>query len=76
MTLTIHSTDRIVMISGVPARVWEGKTESGIDVHCLITRVAVQSHEDRGQFERELIEQPPSKPSAASIAAFPLRMIL
>ncbi len=42
MTITISSTDRVVEIetddgrAKVPARVWEGKTESGIPVFCLV----------------------------------------
>ncbi len=80
MKLTIESTTKIVTLATpggeVPARVWEGFTESGIPVHCLITRVAVKEGLDAGkyaQFETELKEQ--RKPSA-DIAAIPLRMIL
>jgi len=38
MIINIESTIKIVELNGAPARVWEGKTESGISVHCFITR--------------------------------------
>ena len=83
MKLTIESTSKLVEVllpgqlrDGVPARVWEGHTESGIAVHCFITRVAVAEGQDASvyaEFERELREC--RKPSPA-IEAIPLRMIL
>ena len=30
MKITIENTDKIVTLNGVPARIWEGKTDSGI----------------------------------------------
>lgn len=78
MKITIESTTRVVDLETrdhghLPARVWEGKTESGIPVQVLITRIAVAKTEDCSQFERELQEH--VAPSAA-VMAFPLRMIL
>lgn len=73
MKITIESTTKIVQANGIPCRVWEGKSESGIEVQCLITRVAVPAGADCAQFQAELQEHAP--PSAA-VAAFPLRMIL
>ena len=76
MKITIESTSKIVTFDGLPARVWEGHTESGIPIHCFVTRVAVkdgQPAETYGQFEKELKEQ--RKPSP-EIEAIPLRMIL
>lgn len=85
MKITIESTEKITsLITGdghhtVSARIWEGFTESGIPVHCFITRIA-PTVEDKpenaaqfGEFERELKEQ--RKPSV-EIAAIPLRLIL
>jgi hypothetical protein len=61
MKVTLESTDKIVHLktpSGlVPARIWEGTTESGIAVHAFITRVAVHKDLDQTQFERELLEK-------------------
>ncbi len=73
MKITIENTTKVVELNGVPARIWEGHTDSGIPVHCYITRVAVKEGLDCTQFERELAAQ--RKPSAA-IEAIPLRLIL
>ena len=73
MKITIESTTKIVELNGVPARIWEGKTESGISVHSFVTRIAADEHADLSQFEQELKEQ--RKPSA-DIDSIPLRLIL
>lgn len=77
MKITIESTTQIVQVESsdggmIPARVWEGHTESGIFVHCLITRIAAPSTENLEQFDRKLRECRP--PEVANV--FPLRMIL
>jgi hypothetical protein len=46
MTVTLTSTTKVVKLNGVPARIWEGYTESGIKIHAFITRVAVNKDED------------------------------
>jgi hypothetical protein len=78
MKITIESTTRVVDIeingTKVPARIWEGKTESGIPVTCAITRVAVHQDQNQEQFRRELAEC--KAPSAEAIEAIPLRMII
>lgn len=58
MKINLRSTSSIVKVNGVEARVWEGHTESGISVSCLITRIAVDKYEDCSEFEKELIEKP------------------
>ena len=77
MKITIESTTKTVELvigaATVPARIWEGQTESGIPVHCFITRVAVHESLDVSQFERELQEH--RKPSF-EIGAIPWRMII
>jgi hypothetical protein len=73
MKITIESTHKIVHLNGVPARIWEGHTDSGIPVHCYVTRVAVEADADCSVFERELQEH--RAPSAA-VQAIPLRLIL
>lgn len=73
MKITIESTTKIVQLDGVPARIWEGATESGIPVHCYVTRIAVARDQDASQFERELQEQKAPRPE---LAAIPARMIL
>lgn len=78
MKLTIETTSRIVEIEingvKVPARIWEGKSESGIPVTCAITRVAVHKDQNQAEFLRELSEC--KAPSPEAIEAFPLRLIL
>ena len=77
MKLTIESTtkiiDLVVGMNRVPARVWEGHTDSGIPVHCFITRVAVGNEQDQSQFEAELrrCRQP-----SPEVAAIPLKFII
>ena len=74
MKITIESTTKITHLNGMPARVWEGQTESGIKIHCYITRVAIDKDEPRAEeFEKELKEQ---KVPSTEIKAIPLRMII
>ena len=74
MKITIESTTRTVDVNGVPARVWEGQTESGIPVAVMVTRIAVPPGHDVAQFERELIECAP--PTALGTGPWPTRMVL
>jgi hypothetical protein len=77
MKITIENTSRLVDVQtshgAVPARIWEGRTDSGIEVQVLVTRIAVAKTENAEQFERELLEcaEPMIQPQA-----FPLRLIL
>ena len=74
MTITIHSTDKIVELNGVPARVWEGTSKSGVKLHCFITRLAIDKDETRAdEFEKELQI---CKSPTPEVEAIPLRMIL
>jgi hypothetical protein len=74
MKITIESTSKIVHLNGVPARIWEGQTASGIKCHCYITRIAIDKDETKAnEFEKELNEQ---KVPSAEIEAIPLRMII
>ena len=72
MKITIESTSRVVEASGIKCRVWEGVSEGGVKVSCLIPRIAADAEQDLAQFEAELQEH--AAPSA--IVAFPLRMVL
>ena len=73
MKIEIESTTKIVHLNNVPARIWEGKTASGIPVHCYVTRIAIGKDAEASEFERELQEH---KPPSAEIQGIPLRMIL
>jgi hypothetical protein len=74
MKITIESTSKIVKLNDVPARIWEGETESGIKIHCYVTRIAIDEKETRtAEFERDLQEH---RAPSAEIQAIPLRLIL
>jgi hypothetical protein len=73
MKIEIESTTKIVTLNGVPARIWEGNTASGIAVHCYVTRIAVAKELDSTEFERELQEHRPPSPA---LQVIPLSMIL
>jgi hypothetical protein len=76
MKVTLESTTKIVDINnGVKARLWEGRTDSGIEVHAFITRIAVDKDaapEVHARFVEELEEQKP--PSFALSDVYPARM--
>jgi hypothetical protein len=72
--LTIEHTDRIVDVNGVPARVWEGVSDTGIPCVVLVTRIAVALGHDQTAFEQDLQEQRPPSPVAERV--FDLRSVL
>ena len=75
MKVTLEPTTRIVVIADGPvARVWEGTTDAGVAVTCIVVRIAARRSDDNAALERELVEQRP--PSADSIAAWPARLVL
>lgn len=76
MNITIQNTSKRVTLNGIEARVWEGKTDSGIQVVAFISRLAVSAAEPpevHDIFRNELLQV--SAPSTEA-KAFPLRMIL
>lgn len=76
MKIQVESTTQITHVNGVPVRVWEGTTETGIKVICLVTRIAVSKDEDPEllqQFAKELQE---CKAPSEEVAVYPLRMVL
>lgn len=75
MKITIKNTNKIVELNGVPARLWEGQTESGIKVHCFVTRIAIDHDELRAnEFEKELLET--TQPSPKIEEYYPSKLIL
>jgi hypothetical protein len=79
MKVELESTNRIVdlEINGtvVPARIWQGRTENGIECHAFITRIAVRQDRDASEFERDLRET--VAPIRADLAeAIPARLVL
>lgn len=80
MKITVESTTKIVTVKtsaladGVPCRIWEGITERGVKVTCLISRIATQgTGNELAEFEADL--EAHTAPSS-EINAWPLRMIL
>lgn len=77
MKLSLESTTKIVSVSAggalsIECRVWEGVTERGVRVQCLIPRIAVKLGRDMAKLEAEYARAP----SVECQDAFPLRMIL
>jgi hypothetical protein len=72
MIVTLESTTKVVTLNGVQARIWEGATESGIQVHAYITRIAT-SVPDTSEFERELTA---CRQPSIEVQALPARMVL
>jgi hypothetical protein len=68
MKITLESTTKMVQFVraengervAMPARLWEGTTDTGIPVHAFITRIAptIENPPDeiKDQFARELVE--------------------
>jgi hypothetical protein len=79
MKVTLESTERIVELemngNVVPARVWIGRTENGIECHAYITRIAVGRDDDASEFERDLREAHVQLPPVLD-RAIPARLIL
>lgn len=80
MKITIENTSKIVRVSTRPnfepsidCRVWEGVTDTGIRVQCLIPRIATFVTDDQEDFIRELQSV---RPPTADFNAFPLRMVI
>ena len=75
MKITIENTTKIVQLkNNVPARVWEGETDSGIKVYCFITRITVSDNEQNlEQFKKELMQQ---KAPSEEMKSIPLRLVL
>lgn len=84
MKITIESTPHIVtlVVNGhdVPARVWQGATDSGIPVQCFITRIAPEIPQSdpridelTAEFERDLQRQADPRPT---VQAIPLRFFI
>ncbi len=73
MKVTLESTTKVVELNGVPARIWEGETESGIKVHAYITRIALHQEDDQPQFAAELSE---CRAPSPVVEAIPPRLVL
>lgn len=80
--LHLRPTDKLVMLAlaatgvEIQARIWQGKTATGIPVHAFISRVAVEkgrpAHEYT-EFQEALKETEAPRPE---VAAIDMRLIL
>jgi len=84
MKITIENTSKIVRLmisdSEVPARIWQGETDSGVPVQVYVTRIAPEVEETDprhgeliAEFERDLKRTAKPRPT---VDAIPLRMII
>lgn len=74
MKIILESTTKTVELNGVPARIWEGHTETGVKMHAYITRVAIDRNETGWEeFEKELQAQ---RIPSVDIEAIPTRLII
>lgn len=76
MKLTIESTPKLVEVNGVPARLWEGTSDTGVPVHCFITRVAVPMGAPADALARFAAELTEHRAPSEAVAAIPLRLVL
>lgn len=54
MKIVLWSTEQFAEVDGMPVRIWEGATESGIPMFAFVARVAVKRDQDTAEFDREL----------------------
>ena len=64
MKITLESTSKIITYEcskggKVPVRIWEGKTEAGVEVVAFIAHVAVHKDADASEFNESLQESKP-----------------
>lgn len=78
MRITVDSTDKLVtLFQGTSrellCRIWEGATEHGVPVQCMIIRVAAPVEFNQAEFEHDLQE---TRPPQMQPEAFPLKMVI
>lgn len=83
MKITIESTSKLVEIqsdvgASIPARIWEGMTDTGIPVHCYVTRICPSllpplSPAIEAEFKESLME---CKPPSRILDGIPLKFFL
>lgn len=73
MKLILEPTSKIIEIDGVPCRVWQGHSESGVPCHAHIALIAVNRDADAEDFNRELREVAAPR---ADVGDLPARMTL
>lgn len=75
MKLTLTATATIDTVNGkIPARIWEGTTESGVPVKAWIAVIQPQTDDKTllEQFDRELKEVPAKR----ELTSFDIRLVI
>lgn len=72
MKVILEATGTIERVNGSPARMWVGKTESGIEVTAWIPVIRVSADADTAEFERELREVKATR----ELVSFDMRVVL
>lgn len=73
MKVTLEPTSLMVTVNGVPCRVWQGQTESGLQIHAHIALVGTDERAEAPELEAAL--QQVATPRA-ELAGYPLRLVL
>jgi hypothetical protein len=68
MKVTLESTSAIVSYQGQPCRIWQGKTEKGVECFAIVALIAHHKDGDAAEFEADLQEV--ITPSEAAMECF------
>lgn len=80
--LHLRPTDKIVTLQDdvtgvdIPARIWQGKTASGVPVHAYITRVAVEAGRPQWEYDEFEVALRETEPPTPAVAAIDMRLII
>jgi len=77
MKVLAEPTDQVTTVDGVPARVWNARTENGVAFVMFVARCAVPAAADQSQFQLALQEMPAPREvsAAAALQAFDARLV-
>ena len=68
MKITIESTDKVIYMNGSLARIYEGKTERGLPVVCLVSELTGSFDGPYDEFERYPNEHMAASPAVEHFA--------
>lgn len=75
MKITIEATETLTEIDGVPVRLWQGVTDSGIFCKVFVHRIAVHKDANTAELDAELksVDAPRGGPNYVPL---PLALVL
>ncbi len=76
MKITIESTNKVIMLNGQPARIWEGETVNGVKVICYMSLISHHKKEAPEKIRSFKAQLKQVKAPSADAAAIPLRLII